>query len=90
VARGREFFVDLGCGACHTVRGVAEGRLGPDLTQVGARRSLAAGTLKNGIGNLAGWIASAQHIKPGNRMPSYDQLEGRQLRALAAYLESLK
>jgi cytochrome c oxidase subunit 2 len=88
--RGREFFVDLGCGACHTVRGVAEGRLGPDLTQVGARRSLAAGTLKNGIGNLAGWIASAQHIKPGNRMPSYDQLEGRQLRALAAYLESLK
>jgi cytochrome c oxidase subunit 2 len=87
---GRELFVKLGCGACHAVRGVAEGRLGPDLTQVGARRSLAAGTFKNGIGNLAGWIASAQHLKPGNRMPSYDQLEGRQLRALAAYLESLK
>jgi cytochrome c oxidase subunit II len=87
---GRELFVALGCGACHTVRGVAAGRLGPDLTQVGARRSLAAGTLKNGIGNLAGWIASAQHLKPGNRMPSYDQLEGRQLRALATYLESLK
>jgi cytochrome c oxidase subunit II len=87
---GQELFVNLGCGACHAVRGVAEGRLGPDLTQVGARRSLAAGTLKNGVGNLAGWIASAQHLKPGNRMPSYDQLEGRQLRALAAYLESLK
>ena len=87
---GRELFVTLGCGACHTVRGVAEGRLGPDLTRVGARRSLAAGALKSGIGNLAGWIASAQHLKPGNRMPSYDQLEGRQLRALAAYLESLK
>jgi cytochrome c oxidase subunit II len=87
---GRELFVNLGCGACHAVRGVAEGRLGPDLSQVGARRSLAAGTLKNGVGNLAGWIASAQHLKPGNRMPSYDQLEGRQLRALAAYLESLK
>ena len=87
---GRELFVSLGCGACHTVRGVAEGRLGPDLTQVGARRSLAAGTLNNGIGNLAGWIASAQHLKPGNAMPSYDQLEGRQLPVLAAYLESLK
>jgi cytochrome c oxidase subunit 2 len=87
---GRDLFVALGCGACHAVRGVAEGRLGPDLTLVGARRSLAAGTLKNGVGNLAGWIASAQHLKPGNRMPSYDQLEGRQLRALAAYLESLK
>jgi cytochrome c oxidase subunit II len=87
---GRELFVALGCGACHAVRGVAGGRLGPDLTQVGARRSLAAGTLKNGVGNLAGWIASAQHLKPGNRMPSYDQLQGPQLRALAAYLESLK
>lgn len=87
---GRELFVDLGCGACHTVRGVAEGRLGPDLTQVGARHSLAAGALKNGVGNLAGWIASAQHLKPGNRMPSYDQLHGPQLRALATYLESLK
>jgi cytochrome c oxidase subunit II len=87
---GRELFVALGCGACHAVRGLTEGRLGPDLTQVGARRSLAAGTLKNGVGNLAGWIASAQHLKPGNRMPSYDQLHGPQLRALAAYLESLK
>src|SRR5438128_987927 len=35
--KGRELFVDLGCGACHVVRGLAEGRLGPDLTQVGAR-----------------------------------------------------
>jgi cytochrome c oxidase subunit II len=87
---GRVLFVDLGCGACHTVRGVAGGRLGPDLTQVGARRSLAAGTLKNGVGNPAGWIVRAQHLKPGNRMPSYDQLHGPQLRALAAYLESLK
>ena len=60
------------------------------MPSVGGRRSLAAGTLKNGIGNLAGWIASAQHLKPGNRMPSYDQLHGPQLRALAAYLESLK
>ena len=34
--------------------------------------------------------ASAQHLKPGNAMPSYDQLEGPQLRALAAYLGSLQ
>ena len=75
---------------CHTVRGVAEGRLGPDLTQIGARRSIGAGTLPGGVGNIAAWIASAQHLKPGNAMPSFDQLEGPQLRALAAYLESLK
>jgi cytochrome c oxidase subunit 2 len=87
---GRVLFDSLGCGACHTVRGVAEGRLGPDLTQVGARRSIGAGALPGGVGNIAGWIASAQHIKPGNAMPSFDRLSGPQLRALAAYLESLK
>jgi cytochrome c oxidase subunit II len=87
---GRDLFVSLGCSACHTVRGVAEGHNGPDLTQVGARRSIGAGTLPGGVGNIAGWIASAQYLKPGNAMPSYDQLEGAQLRALAAYLESLK
>jgi cytochrome c oxidase subunit 2 len=87
---GRDLFVRLGCGVCHTVRGLAESRLGPDLTQVGARRTIGAGTLPGGIGNIAGWIASAQHLKPGNLMPSYDRLEGRQLRALAAYLDSMK
>jgi cytochrome c oxidase subunit 2 len=88
--RGRVLFDSLGCGACHAVRGVAEGRTGPDLTQVGARRSIGAGTLPGGVGNIAAWIASSQHLKPGNAMPSFDQLEGRQLRLLAAYLESLK
>jgi cytochrome c oxidase subunit II len=86
---GRDLFISLGCGTCHTVRGLVESRLGPDLSQVGARRMIGAGTLPGGIGNIAGWVASSQHLKPGNRMPSYDQLEGRQLRALAAYLESL-
>jgi cytochrome c oxidase subunit 2 len=88
--RGRDLFVNTGCGACHTVRGLSEGTLGPDLTQVGIRRSIGAGTLPGGVGNIAAWIASAQHLKPGNAMPSYKQLAGPELRALAAYLESLK
>jgi cytochrome c oxidase subunit 2 len=87
---GRSLFLSLGCGACHAVRGLAQGRLGPDLSNVGARRTLGAGTLPGGVGNIAAWIASAQHLKPGNLMPSYDQLQGPQLRALAAYLTSLK
>ncbi|MFL5541852.1 MAG: cytochrome c oxidase subunit II [Longimicrobiaceae bacterium] len=87
---GRDLFVKLGCGGCHAVRGVAAGRTAPDLTQVGARRSIGAGTLPGGVGNIAAWIASAQHLKPGNEMQSYDQLQGGELRALAAYLESLK
>jgi cytochrome c oxidase subunit II len=87
---GRDLFMRLGCGACHTIRGLTESRLGPDLTQVGARRTIGAGTLPGGVGNIAGWIASAQHLKPGNLMPSYDRLEGPELRAVAAYLASLK
>jgi cytochrome c oxidase subunit II len=87
---GRALYDSLGCGGCHTVRGVSRGRSGPDLTQIGARHSVGAGVLPGGIGNIAGWIASAQHLKPGNGMPSYDRLAGPQLRALAAYLESLK
>lgn len=87
---GRDLFVNLGCGACHTVRGVIDGQLGPDLTNVGARGMIGAGTLRGGIGNIAGWIASAQHLKPGNTMPSYDELDGPQLRALSAYLASLQ
>jgi len=88
--QGRALYDSLGCGGCHTIRGVSAGRSGPDLTQVGARRSIGAGTVPGGIGNIAGWIASAQHLKPGNAMPSFDQLAGPQLRALAAYMESLK
>ena len=72
------------------VRGVTEGVLGPDLTLVATRRSIGAGTLPGGVGNIAAWIASSQHLKVGNGMPSYDQLEGRQLRALAAFLDSLR
>jgi len=88
--QGRDLFLTLGCGACHTVRGLIEGRLGPDLTHVGGRSTIGAGTLRGGIGNIAGWVANAQHLKPGNGMPSYDQLDGPQLRALSAYLASLR
>jgi cytochrome c oxidase subunit II len=89
--RGLEVFLSSGCGACHTVRGTeAAGTLGPDLTTMGSRPSVAAGTLPNNAGTIAGWIASSQHLKPGNKMPSFDALSGPDLRAVAAYLESLK
>ena len=90
-ARGRDLFVAGPCALCHTVRGTpARGKVGPDLTHVGSRRRIAAGMLENTRGNLAGWIVDAQHIKPGVRMPSYNMFRGSDLRALAAYLESLE
>ena len=89
--RGRAAFLEQRCQACHTIRGVAEGsRLGPDLTHVGGRTHIAAGTLRNHRGTLAGWIADPQAIKPGARMPGSADIDGETLRALATYLESLK
>ena len=89
--RGAEVFKAAGCGACHTVRGTdANGLAGPDLTHVGARRTLGAGILPNHQGTLAAWIADSQAIKPGNRMPAYPVLSGADVRAVAAWLEALK
>lgn len=90
-ARGREVFDASGCGACHAVQGTeANGLAGPDLTRVGARRTLGAGILPNNRGTLAGWVADSQTIKPGNRMPAYTGLSGEELQAVAAYLEGLR
>ena len=89
--RGRAAFLEQRCQVCHTIRGVAEGaRLGPDLTHVGGRTHIAAGTLRNHRGTLAGWIADPQSIKPGARMPAALDIDGPTLNALAAYLEHLK
>ena len=92
--RGRDAFVAQRCGACHTVRGMEsaaqDNMLGPDLTHVGSRVHIAAGTLRNHRGTLAGWIADPQSIKPGARMPAASELDGETLRALATWLESIK
>ncbi len=89
--RGKALFLSSGCGTCHTVRGTAaDGKLGPDLTHIGSRRSIAAGSFPNNKGTLAGWIADTQHLKGGARMPSYGSLSGEELRAVAGYLGSLK
>lgn len=88
---GYDAFFRGECHECHTVRGTpANGTSGPDLTHVGGRKSLAAGTLKNHIGTMAGWIAGAQDVKPGNQMPSSLAYTGVELRALSAWLGSLE
>lgn len=91
IQTGAAVFEAQGCGACHTIRGTnAFGVIGPDLTHVGGRMSLAAGTLPNDADAFVNWIANTQHIKPGNAMPEYDMLNAEELAALSAYLESLK
>jgi cytochrome c oxidase subunit II len=81
---------DANCGRCHTVRGApARGVIGPDLTHLMSRQTLAAGALPNTTGALMGWIANPQALKPGARMPA-TYLTGPQLAQLRAYLETLK
>jgi cytochrome c oxidase subunit 2 len=88
--QGARAFASMPCAGCHTIRGTsAAGRLGPDLTHLASRETLAADTIPNGRGYLAAWIADPQHFKPGNRMPGLN-LTGTDLSSLVAYLEGLK
>jgi cytochrome c oxidase subunit 2 len=87
---GEKIFLSQSCAACHTIRGTsARGRIGPDLTHLAQRRSLAALTIPNTPANLRRWIADPQHVKPGNKMPGLLLREPQQ-RALVDYLESLR
>ncbi len=95
--QGRQAFTEQRCSACHTIRGVSDGigktpvaGLGPDLTHVGSRLTIGAGTLRTNRGTLAGWIGDPHGIKPGVRMPAASDMDGATLRALATYLEQLK
>jgi cytochrome c oxidase subunit 2 len=87
---GQEVFVAAGCGQCHRIEDVSEGTdLAPDLTHLASRDTIAAGMLENTRGNLAGWILDPQSLKSGVRMPP-SNLDGEDLQALLAYLESLE
>jgi cytochrome c oxidase subunit 2 len=88
--RGAQVFITAGCAQCHAIRDTpAKGNVGPDLTHMGSRRTIGAATIPNTRGNLAGWIADPQAIKPGVKMPrSY--LTPDDLLALTTYMEALK
>lgn len=88
--RGLNLFLANGCGACHVVRGVAaSGAVGPDLTHVAGRTSLAAGALANDAEAMRRWIARPETIKPGVHMPAFDMLPAEDLDAIVAYLGGL-
>lgn len=92
LGRGREAFLANRCNACHTVRGVsAESRLGPDLTHVGSRLHLGAGTVPNDAAQRLAWVAHTQQLKPGARMPSsHGRIEPAALQAIADWLGELQ
>jgi cytochrome c oxidase subunit 2 len=88
--RGYAIVTGRQCAACHAITGTpAFGTVGPDLTRVGSRATLAAAELPNARAWLTRWIADPQAIKPGNRMPRIP-MSPADVRAAAAYLETLK
>jgi cytochrome c oxidase subunit II len=87
---GQQVFLGSSCIMCHTIRGTsASGQVAPDLTHLGSRMTIAAGTLPNNKGSLGGWVTDPQNIKPGNHMATVD-LKAEDLQSLLDYLESLK
>jgi cytochrome c oxidase subunit 2 len=88
---GKQAFLAGPCLRCHTIRGIpADGKFGPDLTHIGSRREIGADTFPNNKAYLEGWIANAQSLKPGCKMPAITQYNGTQMRNLVAYLRQLQ
>jgi cytochrome c oxidase subunit 2 len=105
VARGRQvFFQESYCVLCHAIEGTAAaGQIGPNLTRIGSRSTIGAGMLENTPENLERWIRDPRLVKPGVQMPgaqhdvTYEgqtfpptNLNDEQIRALAAWLSSMK
>jgi cytochrome c oxidase subunit 2 len=88
--RGQSVFTTGSCVLCHTIRGTTAGsNVGPDLTHLASRHTLAAASIPNRRGYLAGWVLDPQSIKPGVHMPP-NGLSSRDLQALLVYLEGLR
>jgi len=90
IRQGQADFMKAPCASCHRIRGTsAVGDIGPDLTHLASRTSLAALATDNSPAGLLRWISDPQHIKPGAKMPDL-ALSARQFRAIASYLRTLR
>jgi len=87
--RGQDAFRRYGCIGCHTVTGVSTGIIGPNLTHVGSRTTIAGGMLPSAAAMIGKWIENPQAVKPGALMPRMG-VQPDDMTALVAYLQSLK
>jgi cytochrome c oxidase subunit 2 len=86
---GRNDFNALACALCHAIGGTpAGGVVGPNLTHLASRRTLAAGALPLDRGTLETWIIDPQRHKPGTNMPAVP-LQPQQLSDITDYLMTL-
>jgi len=88
-ALGEKPFIDH-CGNCHAVRGTqAHGTLGPDLSHLMQRRTIASGILPNDAATLRAWVSDPQVLKPGNLMPAV-KLSDQERAGINTYLLALQ
>jgi cytochrome c oxidase subunit 2 len=86
---GQEVFLNTTCAGCHAIRGTeATSTIGPDLTHLASRETIASGVLDNTRADLELWITNPQDVKPGATMPP-TELTPEELEALLDYLEQL-
>jgi cytochrome c oxidase subunit 2 len=104
--RGQTAFLIGGCVGCHAIRGnpVAMGRIGPNLTHIGSRYTLAGAQYPNDTRHLARWIKNSRLMKPGSQMPTLGKgqvdpitkqkvpggLDDQQIADVVAYLQALR
>ena len=87
---GQQVFLSSPCVMCHAINGTAAGSsVGPNLTHLASRNTIAAATIPNTREQLTQWIVDSQKIKPGNKMPQ-NNLSSENLNSLLDYLQSLK
>ena len=88
--RGLQYFTSMPCANCHTVMGTsARGAIGPDLTHLASRETLAAGRMSNTPEQLSAWLRDPDAFKPGSHMPNL-RLTDDQRSDIVQYLETLK
>jgi cytochrome c oxidase subunit II len=87
---GQRVFMTSACASCHQIRGTeGNATVGPDLTHLAGRTSIAALTLPSTPSALTAWIKNPQAIKPGDRMPDLG-LRPKAVSDLVSYLEELR
>ena len=90
-ARDGRFPGGAACAACHALDPSldAQPASGPNLAHFASRQTFAAGMFNRTDERLSDWLAGPPDVKPGARMPDLG-LNGEQIRALVAYLQSLE
>lgn len=96
-ARGAQLYKTGACLACHVIQGVSAGIIGPNLTHVGSRTTLAGSMYPMDTKHLQLWIKNAPLMKPGSLMPALGKgapgsgmYDDQQIADIAAYLMLLK